>query len=118
MWGRSINGISGAPIAHGLSLLSHCGYVSFSNLTVDGVYGDGINLPTQDAPINITGGRVANNTGWGVNTSGNFALLVTGMQFQANAQGNYNLNGPVHYLRACQINSGAVIDAGPGPVSG
>jgi len=118
VFGRSINGIPGAATAHGLSLLTNVGFASFSNLVVDGVFGDGINMPVQAAPINLTGGRISNCTGWGIDTSGTYALLVTGMQFAGNALGNYNLNGSFHYLRACQINSGAVIDAGPGPVAG
>jgi len=118
VYGRNAGGIPGAANAPGISLLTNCGIMSFVNPVIYGVFGDGINIPGQIGPINITGGRVIGCTGWGIETSGSYALLGVGLQLSTNSAGNYNILGPIHYLRDTQINSGAVVDVGPGPVSG
>jgi len=117
VYGRS-GVVSGAAGATGISLLTNCGIMSFSNPVISAVYGDGINIPGQVGPINITGGRVIACTGWGIETSGSYGFLATGMQLTLNGAGNYNLLGPNHYLHATQINSGGVVYVGPGPISG
>lgn len=71
----------------------------------------------QAGAINVTGYMLTNNLGRGLVTVGNSAFLMTGSTMVGNTVGNYDLGGGFDYIYVTQLNSGAVVNAGPGPVS-
>lgn len=105
--------------ADGIRFVSGCGDIVITGGYMRDFTGNGIQKATAQAgPINISGMQLIANTQRGVASSGNSAFLMTGIQFQGNAAGNYTLAGNSDYLQASQLDATTVVNVGPGPVSG
>ena len=118
--GRNANtGITGATAnISGIEFASGNANMSVVGCNIVNCTGDGINIPVNAGSINISGGQIKGCTGYGIRASGTSAVLASGLTLVGNTTGNYFLGGIFHYLQVSQLNSGAVVSVGPGPVSG
>lgn len=115
--GRQGLGVAAASVS-GIAFVSGCGGVQLSNVLTRSCTGSGVQkVAAQAGSININGLSSIGNAGYGLQSTGNSAFLVVGATFAANTTGNYNLAGTLDYLQVSQLNSGAVVSVGPGPVS-
>ena len=120
VYGRNANtGIVGATTGvPGITFASGNANMSVSGCNIINCTGDGIFVPVNAGPINICGGQIRLCTGYGLQTTGTTAVLASGLTLSGNTAGDYSLGGTFHYLQVSQLNSGAVVSAGPGPVTG
>lgn len=103
--------------ANGINFCGGCSNVSLTGVTVMDCTGDGIFVPQQAGRVNISGGQILGCAGYGLQTSGSSSVLASGLSLSGNTA-NYSLGGPQHYLQVSQLNNGAVVSVGPGPVAG
>lgn len=120
VYGRNANtGIVGATAnVPGITFASGNANMSVSGCNIINCTGDGIFVPVNAGPINICGGQIRLCTGYGLQTTGTTAVLASGLTLSGNTAGDYSLGGNFHYLQASQLNSGAVVSVGPGPITG
>jgi len=117
-YGRLGNPNGAAANTPGISFSGGNYRMSFTGISVYNATGDGIVVAAgQAGPINFSGGQVVGCGGAGLVTAGISAVLASGMTFALNAS-NYSIGGGSQYLQVSQLQSGAVVSVGPGPVSG
>lgn len=117
VFGRKGLGYAPANI-DGIRFVSGCFNVKMSGGMVVDCTGHGIHkVAAQAGAINISGYMCIGNLLRGIKTVGNSAFLFSGGTLVGNTVGNYDLGGSSDYIRATQLNSGGVTDAGPGPVT-
>jgi len=114
------NGLT-TPAANidGLKFVSGCSIFVLANVLARDCTGHGVNKnAAQAGAINVSNLMSASNVGRGVRSTGNSsAFLVSGSTLTGNTAGNYDLAGDTDWLQATQLNSGAVVSVGPGPIS-
>ena len=108
----------GTPVNTPGLAASGCSFMTWNGINVIGATGSGIVCSQQNGPINFSGGMVTGCGTVGLTISGTNGFLATGMTIAQNAGGNYTIGGATQYLQASQINNGAIVSVGPGPVSG
>jgi Pectate lyase superfamily protein len=93
------------------------GKVSLVGTSVYGATGIGVDIPAgQSSYTNMSGGQIDGCGSIGLATGGTSAFLATGLTLVGNSS-NYSLAGGFQYLQSSQLNSGAVVSVGPGPVA-
>lgn len=112
------NGLGGTIASQdGIQFVSGCYAVSIVGGVTRDNTGHGINkAAAQAGAIDIRGMVSTANVGRGVKSVGASAFHFSGSLY-GNTAGNYDLGGGFDYLSSTQLNSGAVVSVGPGPVS-
>lgn len=101
----------------GIQFVSGCYAVSIVGGVTRDNTGHGVNkAAAQAGAIDMRGMVSTANVGRGVKSTGSSAFHFSGSLY-GNTAGNYDLGGGFDYLSSTQLNSGAVVSVGPGPVS-
>ena len=113
-------GLAYAPATKdGIYFNGGCYDTVFTGGLVRDFTGNGINKATAQAgDVDFFGFRSCQNTGRGVYERGDSGFLYASGSLGANTAGNYDLGGAYAYIQSTQINSGAIVNVGPGPITG